>query len=122
MATDDVAEAVVRLATMDDPPAEIDVGGPESMSRRDVIEAFERSTGVAFRRIPVPRTAMAVGNRVLRRWKPAVSSVMGMALTMDEEGCMVSAEPLRRLEIEPRSASDFIAAASRPAPEPRPSR
>ena len=119
VATDDVAEAVVRLATMDDPPTAVDVGGPESMSRRDVIAAFERSTGARFRRIPVPRPAMAAGNRILRRWKPAVSSVMGMALTMDQEGCVVSAEPVRRLGIEPRPASDFIAAMSHPAPESR---
>ena len=109
VATDDVAEAVVRLATMDDPPAEIDFGGPEAMSRREVIDAFERTTGAHFRRIPVPRPAMAAGNRMLRRRKPAMASVMGMALTLDEEGCEVSAEPLRQLGIEPQSASDFIA-------------
>jgi NADH dehydrogenase len=118
VATDDVAEACVRLATMDDPPEEIDIGGPEAISRREAIEAFERSTGTRFRRIPVPRPAMALGNRLLRRRKPAMASVMGLALTMDEEGCEVSAAPLRRLGIEPRTPSDYIAA-SGPAPRPR---
>jgi uncharacterized protein YbjT (DUF2867 family) len=118
VSTDDVAEAVVRLATMDDPAPEIDFGGPEAMSRREVIAEFERTTGAHFRRIPVPRPAMAVGNHVLRRRKPALASVMGLTRTMDEEGCEVSAEPLRALGIEPRSASDFIAA-SCAIPTPR---
>jgi NADH dehydrogenase len=113
VASDDVAEAVVRLATMDDPPDDIDVGGPEAMSRREVIAAYERATGAKFRRIPVPRVAMAIGNRLLRTRKPAMASVMGLALTLDDEGCEVSAEPLRRLGIEPRSASDFIATSAR---------
>jgi hypothetical protein len=47
---------------------------------------------------------------MLRRRRPALAAVLGMALTLDEEGCEVSPEPLRRLGIEPRSASDFITA------------
>jgi hypothetical protein len=55
---------------------------------------------------------MAAGNRLLRSRKPAMSSVMGMALVMDHEGVEVSPEPIRRLGIEPRSASDYIAMSS----------
>ena len=116
VSSDDVAEACVRLATMDDPPAEIDLGGPDAMSRREAIEAYERSTGAKFRRIPVPRPAMSAGNRLLRTRKAAVASVMGLALTMDEEGCEVSPEPLRNLGIEPRPASDYIEVQSSAAP------
>jgi NADH dehydrogenase len=116
VSSDDVAEACVRLATMDDPPAEIDLGGPEAMSRREAVTAYERATGKKFRRIPVPRVAMAAGNRLLRTRKPAVASVMGMALVMDDEGVEVSPEPMRQLGIEPRSASDYIAETSRAVP------
>lgn len=119
VATDDVAEACVRLATMDDPPAEIEFGGPEAMSRREVIAAYERATGAKFRRIPVPRPALAAGNRLLRSRKPAISAVMGLSLTLDDEGCEVSPEPLRRLGIEPRPASDYIATASCAVPTSR---
>lgn len=118
ISTDDVAEACVRLATMEDPPAEIDLGGSEAMSRREAIQAYERATGTKFRRIPVPRPAMAAGNRLLRNRKPAVASVMGLALTMDDEGCEVSPEPLRQLGIEPRSASDYIVTTSSRAGAP----
>jgi uncharacterized protein YbjT (DUF2867 family) len=116
VSADDVAEACVRLATMDDPPAEIDLGGPEAMSRREAIEAYERATDAKFRRIPVPRPAMAAGNRLLRRRKPAVSAVMGMALVMDVEGVEVSPEPMRQLGIAPMSASDYIAKESSAVP------
>lgn len=113
VASDDVAEACTRLATADDPQADIDIGGPEALSRRDVVTAYERATGARFRRIPIPRPVLAAGNRALRNRKPAVAAVMGLALTLDEEGCEVSAQPLRSMGIEPRSASDFIAAAAR---------
>jgi NADH dehydrogenase len=113
VSSDDVAEACVRLATMDDPPSEIELGGPQAISRREAIEAYERATGAKFRRIPVPRAAMAAGNRLLRSRRPAVATVMGMALVMDEEGVEVSPEPMRHLGIEPRSASDYIATTSR---------
>jgi uncharacterized protein YbjT (DUF2867 family) len=116
VSADDVAEACVRLATMDDPPAEIDLGGPEAMSRREAIEAYERATGAKFRRIPVPRPAMATGNRLLRNRKPAMAAVMGMALVMDQEGVEVSPEPMRGLGIEPMSAADYVAKESSAVP------
>jgi len=119
VSSDDVAEACVRLATMEDPPAQIDLGGPEAMSRREAIEAYERATGATFRRIPVPRPAMAAGNRLLRNRKPAIATVMGLALVMDDEGVEVSPEPLRQLGIEPRSASDYIATESGAVPTAR---
>ena len=92
------------------------------MSRREAIEEFEQTTGARFRRIPVPRPVLAAGNKLLRRRKPAMASVMGLTLTMDDEGCEVSPEPLRRLGVEPQSASDFIATTSGglPAADPTP--
>lgn len=63
VSSDDVAEACVRLATMDDPPAEIELGGPEAMSRREAITLYAQATGQKFRRIPVPRTALAAEGR-----------------------------------------------------------
>src|SRR3712207_2174199 len=43
VAVDDVAEAVVRLALADDPPAEVDFSGPQRLTRHEVIDAFERA-------------------------------------------------------------------------------
>lgn len=113
VAEDDAAEAVARLATIDDPPPIVEFGGPEALTRHDAIDTLGRAFGVRFRRISVPRAALTAGSRALRRLKPEVASVMGMSLAMDVEGCAPSARALRELDIEPRSASDAIAAMAR---------
>jgi len=60
---DDVAAACVRVATMPDPPAVLDVGGPDALTRRQAIELYERAFGARFRRIVVPRAALSPGHR-----------------------------------------------------------
>jgi NADH dehydrogenase len=108
VAMDDVAEACVRLATMTDPPEVIQLGGPEELTRHQVIDVFERAYGGRFRRFSVPRAVLRAGARALRRWRPELASVFGMALVRDLEGERVSPEPLRRLGIEPRPMSERI--------------
>ena len=112
VAEDDVAEACVRLATMDDPPGELDLGGPEALTRHEVVDALEHALGVRMRRIVVPRRALAFGARALRRRRPELASILGIALSMDV-GEEVGAEGLRTLGIEPRPASAHIAARAR---------
>jgi len=106
---DDVAEACVRLATMDDPPASLDVGGPEVLSRRAAIESYEQVLGIRLRRVVVPRPVLALGVRGTRRFRPALASVLGIALTNDVEGCAPGPEALRQLGIEPRTVAAFVA-------------
>ena len=67
VAMDDVAEACVRLSTMADPPEAIELGGPEELTRHEVLDAFERAYGGRFRRLSVPRAVLEVGARGLRR-------------------------------------------------------
>jgi uncharacterized protein YbjT (DUF2867 family) len=108
VAMDDVAEACVRLATMADPPEVVPLGGPEELTRHQVIDAFERAYGGRFRRFSVPRAVLRLGARALRRWRPDLASLLGLALVRDLEGERVSPEPLRRLGIEPRPTSEHI--------------
>ena len=108
IAVDDVAEAVVRLALADDPPAEVDIGGPQRLTRHEVVDAFERATGVRFRRVSVPRPVLAAGSRLLRSRRPELASVLGMSLVRDVEGSSVDDRPLRALGIQPRSTTDAI--------------
>jgi NADH dehydrogenase len=110
IAVDDVAEACVRLTLADDPPAEIELANAERLTRREVVDAFERAYGTRFRRISVPRPVLATGARLMRRVNPAMASVLGLSLSMDVDGLVVDAEPLRRLGIEPRSTTEAIAA------------
>ncbi len=100
--------ACVRLATMDDPPGELDLGGPEALTRHEVVDALEHALGVRMRRIVVPRRALAFGARALRRRRPELASILGIALYRDvgEEG---GVEGMRALGIEPRPASTHIA-------------
>lgn len=109
VAEDDVAEVCVRLATMDGPPESLDFGGPEALTRHEVVDAFERALGARIRRIVVPRPVLALGARALRRRRPELASILGIALSMDV-GHDVGAEPLRALGIEPRPATAYIAA------------
>jgi uncharacterized protein YbjT (DUF2867 family) len=95
------ASALVALA-------EIYFGGPQRLTRREVVDAFERATGSRFRRVTVPRPVMALGSRVLRRRNPALASVMGMSLSSDETELPIDDRPLRELGIEPRSTTDAI--------------
>jgi uncharacterized protein YbjT (DUF2867 family) len=114
-AMDDVAEACVRVSQMSDPPAELDFGGPDELTRHEVVDLFERAFGIHFRRLSVPRAALALAAHGLRRVKPEIASVLGMALSADIDGSHVDAEPLRQLGIQPRSAAEFIASlAARP--------
>jgi len=110
---DDVGEACVRLATMADPPEVIQLGGPEELTRHQVIDAFERIYGAPFRRFSIPRAALRLGARALRGRRPELASLFGMALVRDLEGERVSPEPLRRLGIEPRRTCELIAAKAR---------
>jgi uncharacterized protein YbjT (DUF2867 family) len=112
VAEDDVAEACVRLATMDDPPGELDLGGPEALTRHEVVDAFERVLGVRMRRLVVPRPVLAFGARALRRRRPEFASILGIALYRDV-GEEAGADGLRALGIEPQPASAHIAALAR---------
>jgi uncharacterized protein YbjT (DUF2867 family) len=114
VAEDDIAEACVRLATMDDPPEALDLGGPEALTRHEVVDAFERELGVRMRRVAVPRRVLAFGARALRRRRPELASALGFALYRDvgEEG---GVEGMRALGIEPRPASAHVAALAREA-------
>jgi len=110
VAVDDVAEACVRLALADAPPTVIELGGPEQLTRHQVVDAVERAYGTRFRRISVPRPVLAALARLMRPFNPATASVMGMALGMDIDGFAVDPAAWRQLGIEPRSMSEAIAA------------
>jgi NADH dehydrogenase len=113
IAVDDVAEACVRLTLADDPPATIELTNAEQLTRREVVDAFERAYGTTFRRIAVPRPVLAAGARLMRRADPVMASVLGMSLSMDLDGLPADAEPLRRLGIEPLSTTEAIASLPR---------
>lgn len=104
---DDVAEAVVRLALADEPPALVEFGGPEALTRHEAVRVFERAAGRPFRTYHVPRTVLRAGMRALRRSRPELASVMGLALFSDSRDAPWTDAPLRALGIAPRSVTAY---------------
>jgi uncharacterized protein YbjT (DUF2867 family) len=113
VAIDDVAEVTARLALHDDPPREISFGGPDPLTRHEVVERFERASGRGIKHRHIPRPMLRAGSVALRPVKPVQASLMAMALDADLAQQPLSAQPLREFGIEPRPAGDYIEALGR---------
>lgn len=109
VAMDDVAALCAHVATVDAPPALVEFGGPEALTRMDVVHAFESAMGRTLTVRHVPRAALRVGSRALARVKPEIASVMGMALYSDTHAATWDDRPLREAGIKPRPATEYIA-------------
>jgi hypothetical protein len=107
VALDDTAQAIAHWALADDAPAMVEFGGPEPLTRHQAVAVFEAATGRTIRAHHVPRAALRAGMRVLRRARPEVASVMGLALFADLEDAAWTDAPLRSLGIQPRSVSAY---------------
>jgi NADH dehydrogenase len=108
VATADVAALCAHLTVSPDPPALVEFGGPEALSRMQVVAAFESATGRTLKVRHVPRAAMSVGHRALARIKPELASGMGMSLFFDTHPGGWDDKPLREAGINPRPATAFI--------------
>jgi NADH dehydrogenase len=115
VATDDVAEAAVRLTLAGDPPRVIEFGGPDALTRKRAVELFAHTLGEPIARRHVPRAAIRLGIAALRRSRPALASVLGGALTADLHPATWGDGPLRDLEIRPRSVQAYADAVTRSA-------
>ena len=115
VATDDVAEATVRLALADDPPRIVELGGPDLLTRKQAVEVFERALGEPIRQRHIPRSALRIGAVALRRFRPGLASVMGGALAADLQPATWDDRPLRELGITPRSVEAYADAVTRAA-------
>lgn len=105
VAMDDVAALCAHLALVANPPGLVEFGGPEPLTRLEVVEAFGDATGRSMKVSKVPRFALAIGRRVLAGAKPEIASLMGMALYSDEHPCTWDDQPLRDLGLTPRPAT-----------------
>lgn len=110
VATDDVAALTAHLALAPDPPAVVELGGPDALTAREVLAVWEAETGRPFAVRRVPRPALAVASRLLARVRPELASVMAMALHADTTPFGGTDEPLREAGIEPRPLRDYVRA------------
>ena len=106
--TDDVAAAVVALATAADPPHVVELGGPEAITRIEAVEAFASAMDRPIRRRHIPRVALRIGSRVLRRAKPELASSMAMGLAMDSADSELGPQAFADLGIQPRPVRTYI--------------
>lgn len=107
VAIEDVAALCAHLALVPEPPPVVEFGGPEALTRTEVVAAFD-SAGRPMTVRHVPRVVLRVGHRALARVKPEIASLMGMALYTDTHAATWDDQPLRDAGIDPRSTTAFI--------------
>lgn len=105
---DDVAALVASVAVELDPPAMIEFGGPEAVSRNEAIAIAEELTQRKLKVQRMPRSLARLAIRILNRRNDGLASAFGGGLLQDLRAATWDDEPLRQRGITPRSASDFL--------------
>jgi uncharacterized protein YbjT (DUF2867 family) len=110
VAVDDVAALVAAVAREGEPPAVLEFGGPEALTKGEVGTLYSEATGRPMKVQHMPRPLVRLAARALSRPRPALASVFGLGLMMDTTSPRWDDAPLRERGITPRPASEFIAA------------
>lgn len=108
VSTDDVAALVASVAVDPHPPTLIEFGGPEALSRNEVIALAEQVTGRRMKRQRMPRPVARLGMRLLDKRSPALASVFGTGLLQDLVEATWDDALLRARGIAPKSTTDYI--------------
>lgn len=108
VATQDVAALVCAVALEPDPPALIEFGGPEPLSKNEAIAIAEQLIGRRMKVQRMPRGAARLAARLLARRNDALASALGAGVLQDVCQTRWDDKPLRDRGIVPRSASDFL--------------
>lgn len=108
VATEDVASLVAAVTVEPEPPAIVEFGGPEALSRNDAVALAEQETGRSFKVQRAPLLVAKLGMRLLGGRNDAMASIFGTGVMQAAGGATWDDEPLRARGIEPRSASDWI--------------
>jgi uncharacterized protein YbjT (DUF2867 family) len=112
IATQDVAALTAALALEPDPPDVLEVGGPEAISKNELLKVAERVTGRRVKRQRMPRSVARLAVRVLSKRNDALASAFGAGLHQDLVEAWWDDTPLRERGIVATSASDFVTAAA----------
>ncbi|MCW2782534.1 MAG: hypothetical protein JWR35_2983 [Marmoricola sp.] len=108
VSTDDVAAFVARVAVEPDPPAVIEFGGPEAISRNEAVALAEALTSRRMKVSRMPRPLVRLGIRLLNRPNDALASVFGAGLLQDLHEARWDDGPLQERGIKAKSASDYL--------------
>lgn len=116
IATEDVAELVAALAVETDAPGEVEVGGPQAISKNELVTLAEQAGGHRIKTQHMPRAVARLIIKASSRFNDALASALGAGLHQDLVPATWDDTPLRERGIQPVSPSDVIvrtAAASR---------
>ena len=108
VSTEDVGALVAAVATEADPPAVIEFGGPEALSKNECAAIAVEALGGDVTIRHMPRSIARLMSRVLSRPHDGIASVMGLALHQDLVPAPWDDAPLRQRGIAPTSTSEFI--------------
>lgn len=108
VSTDDVAALAAAVVTEPDPPAVIEFGGPEAISRNELVAVAEQLIGQTIKRQYMPRAAARIGARLLSRPNDALASVFANGLAMDLVAAEWNDSALVERGISPRSPTEYL--------------
>ncbi len=110
VSTDDAAALVAAVAVEPDPPAMVEFGGPEAISRNEAIAIAGALTHRKMKVQRLPRWIARFAIPLLNRSNDGLASVFGVGLVQDLYTGHWTDEPLRQRGITPRSTTDFLRA------------
>lgn len=108
VATADVAALIAAVASEPDPPAMIEFGGPEPLTKNEAIAFAEELTHQRMKVQRIPRSVARLAVRMLYRRNDALSSVFGAGLHQDLQEATWDDKPLRERGINPRPVSEYL--------------
>jgi uncharacterized protein YbjT (DUF2867 family) len=108
IATEDVAELVAALTVEADPPEQIEVGGPEAISKNDLVAVAERASGHRIKTQHMPRSVARLIIKLSARRNDALASALGAGLHQDLVPATWDDTPLRERDITPTAPSEFV--------------
>ena len=108
VATEDVATLPSAVAREPNPPALIEVGGPEPLTKNEAISIAAELSHHRMKVHRLPRGVARIAIRLLDRRNDALASALGAGLLEDLQEATWDDEPLRQRGINPKPASDFL--------------
>ena len=108
VATEDVAALLSAVARESDPPALIEFGGPEPLTKNEAISIAAELSHHRMKVHHLPRGVARIAIRLLDRRNDALASALGAGLLEDIQEATWDDQPLRQRGINPRPASDFL--------------
>ncbi|WP_457950944.1 SDR family oxidoreductase [Pseudarthrobacter sp. alpha12b] len=113
VSTGDIAALVAAVALEPDPPAQIDVGGPEPLTKKEIIGLAGELAHHPLKVQHMPRPVARLLTLMLKRRNDAMASALGVGLSSDIEEATWDDKPLRQRGINPKSVSAFLAEQAR---------